>query len=147
MNKSKSSIEHFGKFLFQLQQLEKKPLVFGNAGKLTPSEIHMIDAIGADGGLFMSALAKRLGVTKGAATQMAARLEQKQLIVRQTSPADSRSVLVTLTAVGRDAFFAHKRLHEQFYMELREQLDDQEIAIFESCIFKLTQYLREKSKE
>lgn len=57
---------NLGRLIIQLQRLERNPRTFGEAGPLTPSEIHTIDAIGCGNGILMSELATRLGVTKGA---------------------------------------------------------------------------------
>lgn len=90
----------------------------------------------------MSALAKRLGVTKGAVTQMVARLESRDLVRRTTHPDDFRAVMVSLTEKGESAFLAHQELHENFYQELYAQFDRTEIEIFEKCIEKLVRYLQ-----
>ncbi|WP_205093782.1 MarR family winged helix-turn-helix transcriptional regulator [Thalassobacillus pellis] len=125
----------------QLQQLERHPRTFGEAGALTPSEIHTIDAIGLEHGILMSELADRLGVTKGAITQIVTRKKMKELVKRTPHPTDSRAVLVSLTEKGKDAYRAHETLHQHFYQQLRSQLDPKEIEIFERCIEKLNTFL------
>ncbi|WP_179952718.1 MarR family winged helix-turn-helix transcriptional regulator [Cohnella abietis] len=126
----------------QLRRLERQPHHFGNAGPLTPSEIHTIEAIGSEGRVLMSELAARLGITKGAVTQLITRLEAKELILRSPHPSDSRGTLISLTEKGREANAAHDEVHLQFYNQLRSQLSDQEIEIFETCIQKLNAVLR-----
>ncbi|MBY0599130.1 MarR family transcriptional regulator [Bacillus bingmayongensis] len=126
----------------QLQRLEKHPHTFGEAGPLTPSEIHTIDAIGEERGVLMSELANRLHVTKGAVTQIIVKLENKKLVERTQNPNDSRSVIVALTEKGKNAFRAHEELHLKFYEDLNSQLDEKEIEIFEKCIEKLCTYLQ-----
>ncbi|AFC29348.1 MarR family transcriptional regulator [Paenibacillus mucilaginosus 3016] len=134
---------HLGRLFLQLQRLERKPRIFGDAGPLTPSEIHTIDAIGMDGTLLMSELAARLGVTKGAVTQIFSRLEAKELVIRAPHPEDSRAVLVSLTDKGRSAYRAHEEVHRQFYEELSTELGEEEIRIFEQCIQKLIRFMEE----
>jgi DNA-binding MarR family transcriptional regulator len=73
----------------QFKRLERKPHSFGNAGLITPSEIHTIDAIGVADTVVMSELAQRLGITKGAITQLIDRLEVKGLVLRSTHPTTS----------------------------------------------------------
>ncbi|MDF2532803.1 MAG: MarR family transcriptional regulator, partial [Clostridia bacterium] len=46
-----------GQLIIQLKQLERCPRTFGEAGLLTPSEVHTIDAIGSGDGILMSELA------------------------------------------------------------------------------------------
>ncbi|WP_193603771.1 MarR family winged helix-turn-helix transcriptional regulator [Niallia nealsonii] len=126
----------------QLRRLERKPHHFGTAGPLTPSEIHTVEAIGTEGDVLMSELAMRLGITKGAVTQLITRLEAKELVKRSPHPNDSRGILISLTEKGKDAYIAHEEVHFQFYNQLRLQLSEQEIEVFEKCIDKLNNFLQ-----
>ncbi|MEN6568000.1 MAG: hypothetical protein ABFC57_17080, partial [Veillonellales bacterium] len=45
--------EKIGRLIVQLQRLERNPRNFGQAGPLTPSEIHTVDAIGCEEGILM----------------------------------------------------------------------------------------------
>ncbi|QJD88283.1 MarR family transcriptional regulator [Cohnella herbarum] len=126
----------------QLRRLERHPQTFGNAGSLTPSEIHTIEAIGYEGSILMSELAARLEVTKGAVSQLIVRLEAKQLATRSPYPHDSRGVLISLTEKGKEAYKAHEEVQLQFYDQLRSRLSRQEIEIFETCIEKLNEFLQ-----
>lgn len=90
----------------------------------------------------MSELAARLAVTKGAVTQLIVRLEAKDLVIRSPHPHDSRATIISLTDIGKEAFKAHEEVHIQFYDQLRSQLNEQEIEIFEKCIETLNDILR-----
>ncbi|MNE46467.1 transcriptional regulator SlyA [compost metagenome] len=131
-----------GRLFLQLRQLEREPRTFGNIGPLTPGEIHTIDAIGLEGGLLMSELAARLGITKGAVTQLISRLEAKKLVKRASLVHDSRASVITLTEQGREAYTAHEEAHLEFYNRLREQVSEEEIIVFEKCIEKLSSLLK-----
>lgn len=89
----------------------------------------------------MSELASRLGVTKGAITQLVARLSAKNLIHRTQHPSDSRGSLISLTRKGQEALTAHEELHLRFYDQLRAQLSEQEIEVFERCMDKFADFL------
>ncbi|MFD2747614.1 MarR family winged helix-turn-helix transcriptional regulator [Paenibacillus yanchengensis] len=132
---------NFGKLIMQLQRLERQPHTFGAAGPLSPSEIHMISAIGETDHLLMSDLAARLDITKGAVTQLFAKLEKKGLVYRITHPQDARSTLVMLTELGQQANAAHDEVRLQFYRQLRQQLTEHEITVFETCLEKLNDFL------
>lgn len=90
----------------------------------------------------MSELATRLGVTKGAVTQLIVRLEAKGLVTRTPHPTDSRAIVISLTDKGKEAYTAHEEVHVQFYENLRSQLSENEIEIFEKCIDKLCDFLQ-----
>ena len=132
---------NLGRLFIHLQRLEKSPKTFGEAGPLTPSEIHTIDAIGLGEGILMSELAARLRVTKGAVTQIVKRLEAKELVKRTPHPNDSRSILIALKEKGRLAYQVHKEEHLDFYHQLRAQLGQHEIDVFETVIEKLNDIL------
>ncbi|PYI53811.1 MarR family winged helix-turn-helix transcriptional regulator [Paenibacillus flagellatus] len=127
----------------QLRRLERHPKRFGDAGLLTPSEIHTIEAIGDEGGVRMSELAGRLGVTKGAVTQIVSRLEEKELLTRSPHPHDSRATVLTLSEKGKEAFRAHEDVHDRFYERLRARLSDSEIDIFEKGLRTLIESLED----
>ncbi|SEP21035.1 MarR family winged helix-turn-helix transcriptional regulator [Propionispora vibrioides] len=123
-----------GRLIMKLRRLERQPHRFGAAGCLTPSEIHTIDAIGMGGGMLMSELAARLGITKGAVTQLVSRLEGKACVQRRSHATDSRATLVSLSTKGEQAYLAHRQLNQKFYERLGAQLTAQEIAVFEKCV-------------
>lgn len=133
----------FGRLIMQLKRLERQPRTFGAAGKLTPSEIHAIDAVGPGEAVPMGGLAARLGVTKGAITQLIDRLEGKGLVSRRPHPQDSRSALVALTELGKEAYAVHEQLHAAFYERLRTELSEQELEIFEKSIAVLSGMLND----
>ena len=143
-NNANSLIRHFSRLIMQLQKLEKQPRVFGDAGPLTPSEIHTVEAIGSEGGVPMSELADRLQITKGAVTQMVSRLEDKRMVRRGPNPNDSRSVIVGLTDKGKTALQIHDRLHMDFYKELGAHLNEQERSILEHALEKLCTHLQKQ---
>ncbi|MFB5267427.1 MarR family winged helix-turn-helix transcriptional regulator [Paenibacillus enshidis] len=127
----------------QLRKLESSPRVFGAAGALTPSEIHTVDAIGPEGGVLMKELAARLGITKGAVTQIIDRLEVKKLVRRSPHPTVAKGVLLHLTETGIDAFRAHEEMHITFYNKLRAAFTEEEITVFEQCVAKFSEILNE----
>lgn len=56
-----------------------------------------------DGDLAPSALATRMGMTKGGISKLADRLADRGLIARRGNPDDGRSVALALTDAGREA--------------------------------------------
>lgn len=142
-HKNNKGIMGIGRLIMQLRRLERQPLSFGTAGSLTPSEIHTLEAVGPEGNVLMSELATRLGVTKGAVTQLVARLEPKGLVLRSQHPTDSRSTLISLSHMGCEAVAAHEAMHHDFYEQLRAQFTEEEIEIFERGIEKFADFLEQ----
>ena len=90
----------------------------------------------------MGELAVRLGVTKGAVSQVVKRLEQKGCVCRKAHPEDSRAIIVSLTEAGCIACRIHEQQNEAFYAKLSAQLGVEEIAVFNRCIDKLCDMLQ-----
>lgn len=133
-NRPKDRSLKFAQLLFLLQRLDRNPTTYGSAGKFTPSEIHLIDAIGLEEPTLMSELATKLNVTKGAITQLANKLENKGAIERSPHPTDKRAVLLSLTDIGVNAYKEQEAVRANFYTLLASQMDSHEMAIFEKGI-------------
>ncbi|WP_128894895.1 MarR family winged helix-turn-helix transcriptional regulator [Longirhabdus pacifica] len=138
--------QKLGRLFFQLQRLEKNPKKYGEAGHLTPSEIHTIDAIGIEDPIQMSELATKLKVTKGAITQIFKKLETKGLVKKGPHPTDSRSFIISLTEKGKAAYLLHEQLHLRFFQSLSDQFNEQELEIFELGIEKLTKFIQDNEE-
>ncbi|GGD88495.1 MarR family winged helix-turn-helix transcriptional regulator [Paenibacillus nasutitermitis] len=133
-----------GRLVHQIRKRERQPRMFGSAGALTPSEIHTIDAIGCGNGVLMSELADRLGVTKGAVTQIVERLESKKLVRRDPHPQDSRSVTVTLMEKGEVAFLEHEEVNVRRFDEwISAELNKEELRSFEKGLTKLIDFMND----
>ncbi|MDF2961781.1 MAG: MarR family transcriptional regulator [Paenibacillus sp.] len=89
----------------------------------------------------MSELAAKLGITKGAVTQIVGRLEEREFVKRHPHPNDSRSVVVSLEERGKTAFHVHEKLHEEFIHSLREELGEEGYLCFEKGIAKFISFL------
>ena len=84
------------------------PRTYGVGRRIYPSEIVAIEHIGHDPGINVTALAARLGVTLGAASQTVARLVRKALVHKRAAVESAREVRLELTALGQAAFRAHE---------------------------------------
>jgi len=113
-------------------ELESTPRHYGTDELLTPSEIHLVERIGdQDQSLSVTDLARLVGVTKGAISQTLKKLARKQIVRKDSDPHNSSRTLVSLTAKGKAAFYAHMHWHEtvdggfkEFFMNLsQDQVD------------------------
>jgi DNA-binding MarR family transcriptional regulator len=83
--------------------LEKR-YVFRHGGlELHPSELHVLLAAREDPEANATRLAAKLGVTKGAISQVFKRLEGKRIIMKRSDPTQKNEVTVTFTRLGRAA--------------------------------------------
>jgi len=100
-----------GDLMESLVAADAQPMDFDTGHILHRAEIHTIAAIGERTGLNLTQLAEDLGVTKGAASQMIARLVKKGLVSKTAAPETRREVVLELSEAGWRGYRAHRRLH------------------------------------
>jgi DNA-binding MarR family transcriptional regulator len=93
-------------------QYEKKPQKYCSDLILTQPEIHTVAIIGDHEGISVTELAKVRGITKGAASQMIYRLEDKDLVEKRISPESDSKLNLYLTKKGKRARNEHRKMHE-----------------------------------
>lgn len=104
---------------------------------LTTAQAHTIEIVGHAGPIKMKDLAQKIGVTTGTLTVAVDRLEEKQLLVRQSCKTDRRAFLIELTESGRAYFKQHHNFHIQMTQEIVADLTDEEQQIFGIILEKM----------
>ena len=102
---------------------QKKPRHFGIPEKLYPAEIHTVMTIGNHENVHASELARFMGITRGAVSQMIVKLENKGLIQKNVDPENATRILVTLTNKGKTVYYAHEQFHEEMDAPLFDYID------------------------
>lgn len=92
-----------------------------------------------DGDSMPSALAERLGLTRGAISKLADRLAAKRLVTQQPHPADARALMLELTREGRELVPALAALADENDEEFFGCLDAQTRSAIESAMRGLVQ--------
>ncbi len=115
-------LDRLSRIVAMAAAIEREPVEIGDGCRLSASEVHLIDAAGRSPEAGLSEHASRLGVTKGAVTQIVGRLEAKGCLVRVRDPEDRRAVRLVLTDTGRQAFAWHRSLHDRIGGRLRDAL-------------------------
>ncbi len=82
MEQTNKLLAQIAKIQYRITSNNKKPRKFGTNHLLYHSEIHFINAISSYKELNVSQLSEKLGVTKGAITQVAEKLLRKNLIYK-----------------------------------------------------------------
>ena len=104
----------------KLQIAHKVARYFGTDEKLTPREAHTIQAIGRFPEINVTELADRLGVTKGTASPMVAKLARKKLVIKMKAPENCKEIRLRLSPKGEVAFHAHEMFDRQLGVRLFE---------------------------
>ncbi|WP_340818118.1 MarR family transcriptional regulator [Methanolobus sp. WCC4] len=103
--------------------IEKEPVDIGHGIILHSSEVHLIDMAGRYSHESVSQLACRLGITKGAVSQTAKKLEDKGYIRKEKMPDNKKTVVLSLTEMGQEAFEWHKAYHEAVNAKLCAEIE------------------------
>jgi len=93
----------------QLVFLEKRYVFRHGELDLHPSELHLLLAIKDEPEANATKLAGRLGVTKGAVSQLLKKLEAKGVIEKTSDPAQKNEITSTFTRLGKAASIAGLR--------------------------------------
>jgi DNA-binding MarR family transcriptional regulator len=128
----------------KINALEKMPYDFGIGETLYPSEIHTIQAIGKSTGINVTALAQKLGITKGGVSQMISKLKKRGFINKVRSMENDKEVLLILTPKGQKAFDGHEKFHYDMYMDFVEYMSDinqEQIDMFKTVLAKVDFYV------
>lgn len=102
--------------------MEKLPVAHGKTGELYHSERHMLDAVAANTDLNITEHASALGVTKGAISQIAKKLEEKGFVRRYKKGGNDKEVYLELTSQGRKIAESRKQLNEETMKPLLDEL-------------------------
>lgn len=104
---------------------------------LYKAEVHLLEIIGKKPGITVSDISNALEVTKGAISQIVAKLLNKQLVEKILHPGNMRIHELHLTPQGTAIFIQHE-LHEQGLIESilaeLESCNAQEVMKFASIV-------------
>lgn len=115
-------LDAMSRILNKAAAIEKEPVDIGHGVLLYASEVHLIDMAGRYPEEGISQIASRLGITKGAVSQTAKKLEEKGYIERVNPEGDKKTVFIRLTEYGKDAFLWHVAYHEMVNRDMAEQV-------------------------
>lgn len=107
----------------KLSESEKLPRNYGIDELMTPSEIHLIQAIGANPESNVRAISDILGITPGAASQQVTKLAKRGLVIKHRGVKNEKEVFLSLTPLGEKAYGHHETLHETIYQRIISRID------------------------
>jgi len=137
-------IEQTMRLINKYNSLEKQLYNFGIDELLTPAEIHTIDCIGRNSGINVTNLAEKLGITKGAVSQMVNKLKKRDLVSKLKDSDNDKEVILLLTKKGKIAFNGHIKFHADIYKDFLPLIDNtsmQGINSFKEIINKIEFHL------
>ncbi len=77
------------------------------------SELHVIECIGQNGLMNVTAITTEMGMTKGAISKICTKLFQKQFVEKMQMVDNQKEIFFRLTERGNEIYKAHEKLHKQ----------------------------------
>lgn len=125
-----------------LEEERKKPKDYGNGILLYHGEMQFLEILVRYPSENVSRLSERLGITKGAITQMVEKLKQKELILTVTRNDNKKEKYFSLTDKGLAVIEQHRYLHKQSNENICQfisTLDDKEA----NAVFRFLEHIKQ----
>lgn len=137
----------FNRILSKFQSIENKPRDFGTGDLLSRSEIHVLAGIYDNPLVSVTDLAGKLGVTKGAISQMVGKLSGKGYVRKLQSVDDRKEILLALTQKGQQATENHNEYHKQMFERYCSDLSMEEVEAFLAVIKRIERFADDYLKQ
>ena len=111
-------LEDTYRLINKYNQKAKTAKHYGTEDLLYSAEVHMIETIGSYEAITTTKLAEKLGITKGAVSQITRKLLEKNLIMKIPSGEKVNEVLILLTDKGRIVYSYHQSMHERMLRKI-----------------------------
>lgn len=104
---------------------------------LHKAEIHVLEVIGQHPGVTASQISEMFNITKGAVSQLTAKLLAKDVVEKHLSTRDIRAHELHLTPLGSKVFEDHEKYEEALVAAILAKLEtvpDEQMELFASII-------------
>ena len=126
----------------EIWELEEKAIITEEFKDITNNDMHIIEAVGLNGGN-MSGIAEKLRITVGSLTTSMNSLVKKGYVVRERSEEDRRVVYIRLTEKGDKAYYHHEQFHHQMVDAVMQELGDEEVNVLVKTLTDLSAFFRQ----
>lgn len=106
----------------RVQQIRSTDIMLNAGTKLNTAALSTLDVISQNPDKNMSEISIIMGITKGAVSQMALKLEKKRLIEKNKSEHNDKNYFITLTPKGAEALDEYYLMHDRLYHGMSEVL-------------------------
>lgn len=130
-------------FVELAKNFEKAPRSYVDDELLYSSEIHIIDVVGRNQGEHLSEIARKFGVTKGAASQLIKKLEKKGYVYKKLDESNQTRMKVHLTEKGKIAFSKHlefHNIHNRSFTEFLNKKNNDELKSIRIFLAELNKF-------
>lgn len=133
-----------------IMALEEAAIIDKKYEDISNSEMHVLDAVGPEGGN-MSTIAAKLRITMGSLTTSMNRLVLKGYVERNRSETDRRVVNISLTEKGLLAYERHRKFHMRMVEAALKDVNEDQVPVLVNMLTNLKtffyQYEKVRTKE
>ncbi|MDD3279278.1 MAG: MarR family transcriptional regulator [Lachnospiraceae bacterium] len=129
----------------EIMKLEEEAIITEEFRDITNNDMHIIEAVGMDGGN-MSGIAAKLNITVGSLTTSMNSLVKKEYVERERSERDRRVVYIHLTKKGRRAYRHHQEFHAQMTDAILQELTETEVPVLSKALESLSTFFHQYGK-
>lgn len=137
----------FKRIVNKFNRIQRHPRDFGTGEKLYIAEVHTIDAVAKNSGCTITELAAIKGVTRGAASQLVAKLARKGYLKKTKQAGNDKSVRLFLTPRGEQAASAHDRLHREFFAMYHSNTSPEQLKILNEILKTMDEFTDDRLEE
>ena len=115
-NKSNDDSKISGAFFrvaSKISDIDKKSECELNNESYVNAEMRVVKLIKEHEGVHVTRLAEMLGVTKGAVSQTALKLEKRGILTKEKDPDNQSRLMLTLTPKGEKLYYVHEAFHKE----------------------------------
>lgn len=123
INNLQTLMEQFMRITNAINELHGHHISLNGSMTLALGEIHLIECIGKNPEKNVTEIAKILGNTRGAVSQMAKRLEGKGLINKTKKGDNNKEIMLQLSKEGRKIFLEHEKFHASLYGDIFNSIE------------------------
>jgi DNA-binding MarR family transcriptional regulator len=116
--------ERWVRIMNKMSRSESLPRDFGTGNLLFPSEIHTLCVLGTMPGIRITDFSVRLGVTKGAISKIAKKMEETGFIEKYRKPGNDKEILIRLTPKGKKAYRGHEEYHKKAFGRIIKEMEN-----------------------
>ena len=88
------------------------------------TEVQMVQIIHGQETSYVTSIADRMGITKGAVSQFAAKLESKGILKKEPDPTNQSRIILRLTPKGEQLYQVHAAFHNELDNLVKKTLEN-----------------------
>ena len=120
--------------------------LFNDSAKLTKTEFRLLREIALEGengnDIISSELARRLGITRSAVSQIISKLEKQNIVVRAPSPVDKKIAYVRFSEQSRAMFEEQCRQANRLMEKVVSEIDTEKMDALVSSSFEFVTVMK-----